>query len=111
MHDLVIRNGLVVDGSGSPAREADVAVDGGSITTVGAVAPDAEAEWRHHGFECSAFGTEHHCDANMHHPNTRLRCRFGGRFPLAAHVRQEASSLRAVFPKNFLASVAVVSHR
>ena len=37
MHDLVIRAGRVVDGSGSPARTADVAVDGGVITEVGAV--------------------------------------------------------------------------
>jgi N-acyl-D-amino-acid deacylase len=37
MHDLVIRNGHVVDGSGAPARAADVAVAGGRIVTVGAV--------------------------------------------------------------------------
>jgi N-acyl-D-amino-acid deacylase len=38
MHDLVIRNGRVVDGTGAPAREpgtADVAVDGDRITEVG----------------------------------------------------------------------------
>jgi N-acyl-D-aspartate/D-glutamate deacylase len=35
MHDLVIRNGLVVDGTGSPARVADVAVDGDRIVAVG----------------------------------------------------------------------------
>ena len=35
MHDLVIRGGNVVDGSGSPGRTADVAVDGGLITEVG----------------------------------------------------------------------------
>ncbi len=37
MHDLVIRNGLVVDGTGAPARTADIAVDGGLITRVGPV--------------------------------------------------------------------------
>jgi N-acyl-D-amino-acid deacylase len=36
MHDLVIRNGLVVDGTGTPPREADVAIDGDRIATVGA---------------------------------------------------------------------------
>lgn len=36
MHDLVIRGGSVVDGSGAPQRRADVAVDGGIITAVGA---------------------------------------------------------------------------
>ncbi|MFS8585123.1 MAG: amidohydrolase family protein, partial [Acidimicrobiia bacterium] len=39
MHDLVIRNGFVVDGSGAPGRVADVAVDGDRITAVGEV-PD-----------------------------------------------------------------------
>ena len=34
MHDLIIRGGNIVDGSGSPARIADVAVDDGIITTV-----------------------------------------------------------------------------
>jgi N-acyl-D-aspartate/D-glutamate deacylase len=33
--DLVVRNGLVVDGTGAPARRADVAVDAGIIVAVG----------------------------------------------------------------------------
>jgi N-acyl-D-amino-acid deacylase len=35
MHDLVIRGGMVVDGTGAPGVTADVAVDGGIITEVG----------------------------------------------------------------------------
>lgn len=35
MHDLVIRAGTVVDGTGATARTADVAVDDGRITAVG----------------------------------------------------------------------------
>lgn len=35
MHDLVVANGLVVDGSGAPGRMADVAVTDGVITDVG----------------------------------------------------------------------------
>ena len=37
MHDLVIRGGTVVDGTGGPSRIADVAVDGGLVTKVGVV--------------------------------------------------------------------------
>ncbi|WP_426573040.1 N-acyl-D-amino-acid deacylase family protein [Aquihabitans sp. McL0605] len=36
-HDLVIRNGRVVDGTGAPARLADIAIDDGRITEVGVV--------------------------------------------------------------------------
>ncbi len=34
MHDLVVRGGFVVDGSGAPGQVADVAIDGGTITEV-----------------------------------------------------------------------------
>ena len=37
MHDLVIRNGKVIDGSGGPARRVDIAIDGERITIVGEV--------------------------------------------------------------------------
>jgi N-acyl-D-aspartate/D-glutamate deacylase len=36
-HDLVIRGGTVVDGTGAPARVADVAIDGDRIVAVGDV--------------------------------------------------------------------------
>jgi N-acyl-D-aspartate/D-glutamate deacylase len=35
MHELVIRGGTVVDGTGAPARTADVAIDAGVVTEVG----------------------------------------------------------------------------
>ena len=35
MHDLVIRNGTVVDGTGAPSVRADVAIDGDRIVAVG----------------------------------------------------------------------------
>jgi N-acyl-D-aspartate/D-glutamate deacylase len=36
-HDIVIRGGTVVDGTGSPPRTADIALDGGVIVAVGTV--------------------------------------------------------------------------
>jgi N-acyl-D-aspartate/D-glutamate deacylase len=44
MHDLVIRGGTVVDGTGSPASVADVAVDRGLVTRVGQVDDDGREE-------------------------------------------------------------------
>ena len=35
MHDLIIKNGTVIDGSGSPMYDADIAVNGGVITEIG----------------------------------------------------------------------------
>ena len=37
MHDLVIRDATIVDGTGAPPREGDVAVDGGRVVAVGDV--------------------------------------------------------------------------
>jgi N-acyl-D-aspartate/D-glutamate deacylase len=41
MHDLVIRGGTVVDGTGAPARTADIAVTDGVVTDVGRVTDGA----------------------------------------------------------------------
>ena len=38
MHDLLIRGGTVVDGTGTPARTADLAIDGGRVSGVGSYA-------------------------------------------------------------------------
>ena len=43
-HDLVIRNGTVVDGTGGPLQAADVAIDGGRITAVGEVSGSGREE-------------------------------------------------------------------
>ena len=37
-HDLIIRNGTVIDGTGGPAQRADVAIDGDRITAIGDLA-------------------------------------------------------------------------
>ncbi|GGB75141.1 MULTISPECIES: N-acyl-D-amino-acid deacylase family protein [Henriciella] len=43
-HDLVIRNGFVVDGTGAPGRDADIAIDAGRITAIGQIAAKAREE-------------------------------------------------------------------
>jgi N-acyl-D-aspartate/D-glutamate deacylase len=48
-HDLVIRDGTVVDGTGGPVRPADVAVDNGLISVVGAVVGHGRDELDAHG--------------------------------------------------------------
>jgi N-acyl-D-amino-acid deacylase len=44
MHDIVIRNGTVVDGTGAPRRMADIAIDGSTISLVGTVAAKGRRE-------------------------------------------------------------------
>ncbi|MFO1320792.1 MAG: amidohydrolase family protein [Burkholderiales bacterium] len=50
MHDLVIRGGTVVDGTGGERKVADIALDGGRITAVGGDigAGQREVDARHH---------------------------------------------------------------
>jgi len=42
MHDLVIRGGTIVDGSGAPRFAGDIAIDGGRISQVGGAAGAAQ---------------------------------------------------------------------
>ncbi len=44
MHDLIIKNGTVVDGSGNPAKKADVAIKDGRIAAVGDNLGEAKKE-------------------------------------------------------------------
>jgi N-acyl-D-aspartate/D-glutamate deacylase len=44
MHDIVIRGGHVIDGSGADGFDGDVAIDGGRISAVGAVADRGREE-------------------------------------------------------------------
>ena len=41
-HDLLIRNGLLIDGTGAPARRADMAIDAGRISEIGSVPGSAK---------------------------------------------------------------------
>ena len=44
MHDLVIRNGTLVDGSGAPKQEGDLAIDDGLISQVGGCVGEGRRE-------------------------------------------------------------------
>ena len=44
MHDIVIRAGKVVDGTGSEARKVDIAIDDGVISSVGTAIGQGEIE-------------------------------------------------------------------
>jgi N-acyl-D-aspartate/D-glutamate deacylase len=44
MHALVIRNGLIVDGTGGPRFEGDVAIDGGLIAAIGNISARGRRE-------------------------------------------------------------------
>ena len=49
MYDLIVRGGLIVDGSGGAPREGDVAVTDGQIVAVGRVEGEAREEIDAHG--------------------------------------------------------------
>lgn len=49
MHDIVIRGGTIVDGTGAPAAVGDVAIDGGRLAAVGGKAGPARRDVRAEG--------------------------------------------------------------
>jgi N-acyl-D-amino-acid deacylase len=49
MHDLVIRGGIVVDGTGAAPFTADIAIDGGIITAVGTIESKGHEEIEAYG--------------------------------------------------------------
>jgi N-acyl-D-amino-acid deacylase len=44
MHDLIIRGGTIIDGTGAAPRLGDVAIDGERIVAVGEIAGEARRE-------------------------------------------------------------------
>jgi len=44
MHDIVIRNGLVVDGTGTEPVKADIAIDGDTIVAIGEITESGQKE-------------------------------------------------------------------
>ncbi len=67
-HDLVIRNGTVVDGTGAPGRLADVAIDGDRVSVIGEVDGKGQRELDADGkIVTPGFVDIHtHLDAQIH---------------------------------------------
>src|SRR5579864_594913 len=67
MYDLVIRGGMVVDGSGTPGRMADIAVSDGRIAAIGEVGGKGRREIDAAGrVVCPGFVDVHtHYDAQL----------------------------------------------
>jgi N-acyl-D-amino-acid deacylase len=65
MTDLVIKNGLVVDGSGNPAFRGDVAIEGDTITEVGTVTAGARRTLDAGGLVVSPGFIDIHTHADM----------------------------------------------
>src|SRR5689334_20282776 len=68
MYDLIIRNGVVIDGSGQPGYRADVAVQDGRIAAIGEISDLAKRELDADGQVVTpGFIDGHtHLDAQMH---------------------------------------------
>ena len=49
LHDLVIRNGKIIDGSGEKPFYADIAIDDGKITSVGKIESSGREEFNAKG--------------------------------------------------------------
>ena len=89
MLDRVIRGGLVVDGTGAPARVADVGIRGGRIAAVGRRDRTRRRDCRRNGkVVCPGFIDLHtHYDAQTplgpHRQSVgRSRCHHGGGWEL-----------------------------
>jgi N-acyl-D-amino-acid deacylase len=80
MTDLIIRNAQVLDGTGSPAVTADIAVEGDRITEVGSVSGSAEKEIDANGRTVSPgfIDTHSHDDgAFFRHPDMGFKLAQG----------------------------------
>jgi N-acyl-D-amino-acid deacylase len=65
MADLVIKNGLVVDGSGNPAFRGDIAIEGDTVTEVGTVTAGARRTLDAEGLVVSPGFIDIHTHADM----------------------------------------------
>ena len=110
MIDLIIRNATIVDGTGTPARVGDVAVDNGRIATVGiveqAAAEEIDATGKvlapgfvdpHTHYDAQLFWDPAATPSNLHGVTTIIAGNCG--FTLAPLVPDDAGYLRKMMAK------------
>ncbi|HUC04901.1 MAG TPA: amidohydrolase family protein [Acidimicrobiales bacterium] len=110
MLDYVIRSGTVLDGTGAPAREADVAIDDGRVVAVGAVDDAARTELDaagllvapgvvdpHTHYDAQLFWDPHASPSNVHGVTTVIGGNCG--FTLAPINAEDADYIRRMMAK------------
>ena len=65
MHDVVIRNGKLVDGTGNPWYRSDIAIDNGTITEIGSVQGKAQRVIDAEGLFVSPGFIDVHCHSDF----------------------------------------------
>ena len=90
MHDLIIRGGTVVDGTGSAGRTADVAITGGVVTDVGKVDGAAKREILPGVEHRQSRSLNNRCE-NSHRPTRQREYRMQG-FKSAGHAQRFLSA-------------------
>ena len=90
MHDLIIREGNVVDGSGAPARVADIAVSDGIVAELGGKLGRARREIDAQGYIVTPGVVDVH--TSPHHPGTALPLQFSATAASDLH-RSDRNSL------------------
>lgn len=104
MNDIVLRGGRVVDGTGSPGREADVAIRDGIIVGIGTACGRAERELAVDGLTVAPGFIDMHAHADLYllrNPGTDHRVLQGVTAEVAGNCGFSAAPLGAEWAKDF----------